>query len=83
MNYQPYPYRETGEYDLAVGGQGERIIPLLTGFALGAPFWGNVNRPYYNYQPYPYSYPYSYQYPYRYPYSNPYYRPYRRRRRWY
>ena len=76
MNYQPYPYKETKDYDLAVGGQGERIIPLLTGFALGAPFWGNINRPYYNY-------PYPYQYPYSYPYYYPYYRPYGRRRRWY
>lgn len=76
MNYQPYGYREASDYGISVGDQGERIIPLLTGFALGAPFWGNIGRypaypqpyPYYPYQPYPY-------YPYR---------PiYRRRRRWY
>ena len=78
MNYQPNPYGNH-EYDLTSSAQGERIIPLLTGFALGAPFWGSVGR-----QPiYPYPYPYPQYYPYQYPYRYPYYRPFRRRRRWY
>lgn len=82
MNYQPNPYG-IGDFNVAPSTEDERIIPLLTGFALGAPFWGNINRPYrYPYQ-YPYSYPYSYPYPYQYPNQYPYYRPYRRRRRWY
>lgn len=68
MNYQPHP--------LSNHAQDERVIPLLTGFALGAPFWSNAGRQYYPY-PYPY-YP-----PYPYPYQYPYYRPIRRRRRWY
>lgn len=72
MNYQPYNYHN--DYEIAVGGQDERVIPLLTGFALGAPFWGSLGRyPIYQ-QPYFYPYPYPYPYPY-YPY-----RPYRRRR---
>ena len=70
MNYRPYPSPKSQ--------QGERVIPLLTGFALGASFWGSLGRQSY----YPYPYPYPYQYPYAYPYRYPYYRPYRRRR-WY
>lgn len=48
--------------------QGERIgplVPFLTGFVAGAPFW---SRPY----PFP---PYSYFYPYPVPYPYPIYRP--------
>jgi hypothetical protein len=75
MNYQPNPYMEQ-HYDLASSAQGERIIPLLTGFALGAPFWSGRYRV-------PYPYPYYYPYPYAYPYPYQYYRPFRRRRRWY
>jgi len=84
MNYQPNPYRGH-EYDLAASAQGERIIPLLTGFALGAPFWGAAGRQQIYQAPYPYPYPYPYPqyYPFPYPYQYPYNRPYRRRRRWY
>ena len=76
MNYQPYTYSD--DYGIVVGGQDKRIIPLLTGFALGAPFWGSINRyPYYSY-PYPYPYPYPIPYYPNFPYRRPY-----RRRRWY
>lgn len=78
MNYQPNPYG-VREYDVTPNTGDERVIPLLTGFALGAPFWGNINRPY----RYPYPYQYPYPYPYSYPYNYSYGRPYRRRRRWY
>lgn len=82
MNYRPNPNRQIGNYNLSVGASGERIIPLLTGFALGAPFWGSLGRPPYGGAvaypaPYPYPYPAPYPYPYPYPYQ------YNRRKRWY
>lgn len=45
------------------------LVPFLTGFVAGAPFW---NRP--PYQPIP-PYPYFYPFPYPYPYPFPVYRP--------
>lgn len=76
MNYRPLP----NNINLA-NEQGERIIPLLTGFALGAPFWGGIGRQ--NTYQQPYYYPYYYPYPYPYPYSTyNYYNVSRPRRPW-
>lgn len=78
MNYNPYRHPNLNNYNIAVGDQEERVIPLLTGFALGAPFWGGLaTRPRYNQVAFPFQ-PFPYPYPYPYPF-NPYFR---RRRRW-
>lgn len=80
MNYQPYGIDRANNYNIAVGDQGERVIPLLTGFALGAPFWGSLgaSRPQFGGPVFfpPYRFPFAYPFPYQYRFP-------RRHRRWY